>query len=139
MEEEDAEKHAHQGIDIVSEAGVHDVVMGDGPDENAPVGGDEKGGGYHEKSLRSMMEEIPDGGGQKGPHAQDPKEDGHEDERPDNAVRQDFIGAGAFQKLPVQRKHAPDDVAGKGCHKSLFIFRQMNHLPFEIVMIPLYP
>ena len=66
----------------------------------------------------------------EGSHAQRRQEEGHEDERPDNAVRQDFVGAGAFQQFPVQRKHAPEDVAGMGCQEPLFVFGHVNHLPF---------
>ena len=140
MEEENSQKDADQGIDVIAEAGIHNVVMGDSPDEDTPVGGDKEGSGNHEESPLHVGHELSDRIPEFPAFSEKSKNQHHTGEGPQDTVGQDFIGTHSFQQFPVQWQYAPEQVSRKGCQKPFFSFcHRIDLLLLMKAIIPLFP
>ncbi len=104
--------HVEQGVDVVAQARVGDAPGADRPDEDAPVGRDERGRQQHRPPplrIAQMTERLA-------PTTRHQEQRHHEEERPHDPVRQDLERRDAVEELPVDREETPEDV-GQRAHE----------------------
>ncbi|MNT06026.1 hypothetical protein D3C72_1406740 [compost metagenome] len=103
VQQQKAQHDIDQGRNEVAEAGVDHVAIVDGPDIDEPVGREQKRTGHeagHDLGLRFQA-------AQPAPLAAHGQHDTEEQERPDHAVRQDFLWRDLADGMKVQGEQAP--------------------------------
>ena len=109
-EEDHAEHHVDERVEIVAEARRKHMVGEDGEDVDQPVDGNQKRtGDQHPQRTpifqrRQIVAHLP-------PEDQDDETDR---QRPDDALREHFDGSHARHQLEEQRNEAPDGIGRKG-------------------------
>jgi hypothetical protein len=103
-QDEHTEEHADERVDEVAEGGLDRVAAVHGVDVGAPVDRDDRRGDREERepAWAHVLHPppVPAGG----------EDDADDDERPDDAVREDLDRTGRLQQRPVQREQTPQDI-----------------------------
>ncbi len=106
-EEEHADDDVGDRVDEIAEAGFDELPVGDRPDVDQPVGGEQHRGedeGPHDAEVAQRRPHFGDAAG-------DDEDDADEQQRPDGAVGDDGECAGFLQCVEEQRQEAPQHVA----------------------------
>lgn len=107
-EEQHAEQHVEQRIDEIPQTGIEHTGIEYGPDEQYPVGRDER------TADRQPAELVRLEGSHRGPLAAQPDHHGQDQNRPDDPVGHHFRRIGKVQQLEVDRRNAPQTIGADG-------------------------
>ena len=107
LEQQHAEHHVDQRIDVVAQAGFQHVAVVHRPDIGHPVAGDQQSaGGQHDEALRILAQLAP-----PARVLPEQQQDGAEQGRPDRALDDDFHRGNAFEQFEVEREQSPDHIS----------------------------
>ncbi len=108
-EEQHADGDGDQRVDEVAEAGLDDRAVVDGPDVQAPVDGDHRGGQGGQAQLAGPAQQLP----YPAPAAHGQQQGADDGQGPHHAVGEDLDGPGGLEERPEEGDQAPYPVCAE--------------------------
>jgi hypothetical protein len=114
VQDEAAEKHVGEGIEVIAEARREDVPADHRIGVEQPVAADEKRGEQQDADRLATRERSAD----LSPAFREQDEEGEERQRPEHAVSDDVDRRHARQSLEIDGEHAPQRISAEAIKKA---------------------